>query len=63
MTVAVLSSVSPSNNLLHKCYTINKNYGKLITGMSLTKKCLKQATSRVASTSVLEQSEHKPRSI
>lgn len=30
--------------------------------MSLTIKCLKQATSRVASTSVLEQSEHKPRS-
>ena len=42
MTVAVLLSVSPSNNLLHKCYTINKNYGKLMTGMSLTTKCLKQ---------------------
>ena len=42
MTMAVLLSVSPSNNLLHKCYTINKNYGKLMTGMSLTIKCSKQ---------------------
>ena len=34
-----------------------------VTRMSLTIKCFKQTTSQVASTSVLEQSEHKPRSI
>ena len=47
-------------------WTLIRGWGLIrintVTRMSLTIKCLKQTTSRVASTSVLEQSEHKPRS-